>query len=449
MPRLQSLTIAVALGGGLVTGLAGPGVAAPFTQSAAVEKLERKVQKEVEEATEILSDVQSGAMKFDKGMAKLKGFLKNAEKLQAMDANVGQQYVEELQATIVWTKKFAPIEIDWEKYKPPPDHPASKPLPDTPATKPRKQPAKAAPTVAKRKPKEAATAEITWDEIVVPQIPTGLDLPDLPDRVHPRAKILIPLLKDPNVGKRIWAGVVAPTCPTPALVQECFRVLRTGKDPREQMAAAFAISNSRHVEVFKGFDQAVEEWDEGEQIDRLMLVMSSLPEKRTVAAMFKLAMRFDRPTGGADSMDRQALRQYRDKARSNWRQGWRARVAAVWRTWPEPVVSAGLTEFFGRAKKRKDTRMMQETLLACGVIGDERGIRHAVPFLTQGREELSPLRAPAMAAVEMVGKPSVPWLIYGLKGKTKNWSVRALREISGTVMSSQPKLWWAWWADNR
>jgi hypothetical protein len=177
--------------------------------------------------------------------------------------------------------------------------------------------------------------------------------------------------------------------------------------------------------------------------------MSALPEKRTVAAMFKLAMRFDRATGGADSMDRQALRRYRDKAQQNWRAGWRARVAAVWREWPEPVVSAGLTEFFTKAKKRKDTRMMQETLLACGVVGDERGIRHAVPFLTQGREELNPLRAPAMAAVEMVGTPSVPWLIYGLNGKTKNWSVRALREISGQVLASQPKLWWAWWHNNR
>jgi hypothetical protein len=446
MSRLTSIALAAALGTGFVAGLAGPGSAAPILQSPAVAKLEQKVQKQVEEGAEILGKVQSGEMKFADGMKKLKGFLKNAEKLQELDANVGAKYVEEIQATMVWTKKFAPIEIDWEKYKPPPDHPASKPLPDP---TPSKQPAKPAPKKEVRRPKQATSAVVTWDEIVMPQIPTGLDLPDLPDRVHSRAKVLIPLLSDPDVGKRIWAGVVAPTCPTPPLVKKCFDVLRNGADPREQMAAAFAITNSRHVEVFKGFDKAVAEWDEGEQIDRLMVVMSSLPEKRTVAAMFKLAMRFDRATGGADSMNRRALDSYKQKARGNWRGGWRAKVAAVWRDWPEPVVSAGLTEFFGRAKKRKDTRMMQETLLACGVIGDERGIRHAVPFLTQGREELMPLRAPAMAAVEMVGKPSVPWLIYGLKGKTKNWSVRALREISGSVMSSQPKLWWAWWADNR
>lgn len=445
MYRLTPLALGAAIG--LYGAALGTVAAAPLVQSPEVERLEKKVQKEVEEAADILGEVQSGAMKFDVGMKKLKGFLKNAEKLQELDAKVGAKYVEEIQATMVWTKKFAPIEIDWEKYKPPPDHPASQPLPTKPA--PKAQPATPAPATEVRRPKESASATITWDEIVMPQIPKGLDLPDLPDRVHSRAKILIPLLSDPDVGKRIFAGVIAPTCPTPPLVQKCFDVLRTGKDPREQMAAAFAISNSRHDEVFKGFDHAAAEWDEGEQTDRLMVVMSSLPEKRTVAAMFKLAMRFDRPTGGADSMDRDALDRYKDKARSNWGSGWRARVVRVWRSWPEPVVSAGLAEFFGTASKRKDAAMMQETLLACGVIGDHRGIRNAVPFLTQGREELLPLRAPAMAAVEMVGKPSVPWLIYGLSGNTKNWSVRALREISGTVMSSQPKLWWAWWADNR
>ncbi|MHC5021891.1 MAG: hypothetical protein ACYTGX_17640, partial [Planctomycetota bacterium] len=222
MQRITTLTLAAALGAGFaVSGIAGPAAASPLlAQNPAVEKLEKKVQKEVEEAAEILSDVQSGAMKFDKGMKKLKGFLKNAEKLQELDANVGGKYVEELQATIVWTKKFAPIEIDWEKYKPPPDHPASKPLPEAkPAPKPEAKPAaKPAAKPEVRRPKEATSAAVTWDEIVVPQIPTGLDLPDLPDRVHPRAKILIPLLSDPEVGKRIWAGVVAPTCPTPALV---------------------------------------------------------------------------------------------------------------------------------------------------------------------------------------------------------------------------------------
>ena len=190
----------------------------------------------------------------------------------------------------------------------------------------------------------------------------------------------------------------------------------------------------------------MESWNE-DALERLMLVMRELPEKRTVAALFGLAIRFIPPIGGANSRDADAMDRYKDKVKSVWAQGWRARVVALWRTWPDPVVSAGLAEAW---EKRKKIPERQEILLATGVIRNPRGIRHAVPFLTQGKEENCPLRAPAEAAVELVGKAAVPWLIGGLSdGTTKNRCVESLRTITGIVMSSQPKLWWQWWNDNR
>ena len=52
MTRLTTFAVAAMLGGGLITGIAGTAAAVPIVQSAAVDKLEKKVQKEVEEAAD-------------------------------------------------------------------------------------------------------------------------------------------------------------------------------------------------------------------------------------------------------------------------------------------------------------------------------------------------------------------------------------------------------------
>jgi hypothetical protein len=429
-----------------------------------VDDLEARTQKEVEDATEILGKVQAGKMDYVEAMKKLKEYRAHAEELEAESESRAAKYIEELNQIIFWTKKFMPMDFGFTKPTAPPEPPKTDPatpagpaagapaVPEAPTPTPRADSPAPAPAPAPEPERRAApkqVKEITWTEIVLPEIPQNLSVPELPEQPYPRAGVILPLLDDADVGKRIWAGCVAATCPTPPLVKKCFDVLQKGADPREQMAAAFALSNQRHDDVFRGFDDAVETWD-GEALERLWLVMSNLPEKRTVEAMFKLVMRMERPVGGADSMSEEDMRRYKEKAADEYQRGWRARAVGVWKQWPEPVISAGLSLFFSTARKKNKTPWMQEVLLACGCLRNSRLIAHAVPFLQQGREETLPLRAPAKAAVEMVGKDAVPWLIGGLtNGATKNWCVRALREISNETLAMQPKLWWAWYNNNR
>lgn len=432
--------------------------AAPASAFDKADDLEARTQKEVEDATEVLGKVQAGKMDYHEAMKKLKEYRTHAEELLEIAPNRGEKYLEELNQIIFWTKKFMPMDFGFAKPSAPsadqPKPDPATPAPSAPASSGSGSPAPAtpaptAPAEPERRAPPKQVKKIDWTEIVMPEIPPNLELPELPEQVYPRAAVVLPLMDDPDQGKRIWAACVAATCPTPPLVKKCFDVLKNATDPREQMAAAFALSNQRHDDVFRGFDDAVETWD-GEPLDRLWLVMTSLPEKRTVDAMFKLAMRLERPVGGADSMDKDQLDRYKEKARDAFNRGWRARAAGAWRQWPEPVVAAGLSLFFSNAKKKNKVPWMQEVLLACGCLNNARLVANAVPFLQQGREETLPLRAPARAAVEMIGKPAVPYLIGGLtNGATKNNCVRALREISGEMLAMQPKLWWAWYNNNR
>ena len=94
-------------------------------------------------------------------------------------------------------------------------------------------------------------------------------------------------------------------------------------------------------------------------------------------------------------------------------------------------LNAGLAEYFGNA----------------------RGVRHCVPFLTKGDEIACPLRAPAFAAVELVGKAGVPWLIQGLGTESTNlWCWQALYNITGENRGRKGesiRRWSEWWNENR
>ncbi len=58
-------------------------------------------------------------------------------------------------------------------------------------------------------------------------------------------------------------------------------------------------------------------------------------------------------------------------------------------------------------------------------------------------------RKAAFESVKAMGKPAIPYLIPGLKDKrTKGWTARALREISGVTLSSRPRAWQKWWEEN-
>ena len=84
MRGFKQLSTAFAAGAMLVAPLYSvtpPAAAAPAPMAISVSKLERRTQRECEEAGEILGKVQAGKMKYPAAMKKLRGFRANAEEL--------------------------------------------------------------------------------------------------------------------------------------------------------------------------------------------------------------------------------------------------------------------------------------------------------------------------------------------------------------------------------
>lgn len=395
------------------------------------DRLEARTVKEVEEATENLGKVQTGAMEFKKAMERLDLFMEHAAELEKVAPNRAEKYQTELNQTRYWTKKFAPLVLP---TTPPPETKSDPPPGTTPGTKPETDP--------------EPTPEPTPEQ---PAPTPGFAPPALPEKNPERSAALLPLLAHAVPAGRAWACAQVPAAPDPALVEAVFGLLLDDGDETVRAAAAKALVDTRHDAVYEGFGPRVRSLD-GEKLERLVDVMKEKPEPRTVLALFDLAMRFVPPIGGANSQSKADVYAYMDRAKAAWSDGWRHRAIQIWRSWPEPLVSAGFGETW-KAKKKggaKALGQLQEILLAVGVIGNSRGIRHAVPFLTKGKEAQSPLRAPALAAVEMVGKPAVPWLAQGLgNGQTQLWCKQALWNITGQRLSHDPGVWMKWWNENR
>ena len=263
---------------------------------------------------------------------------------------------------------------------------------------------------------------------------------------------LLPYLSDPDPRARTWAARLVVLSPDAALIDRCFALLKADPDENVLGAARFALLVTRHEAVFAGIAKAAAEWD-GEALERLVDLAKEKPEPRVVVALFDLAMRFTPPIGGANSQSKPAMAAYEARAKAAWGDGWRARVIQIWKSWPEPLISAGLAETWKAKKGAKFLREKQEILLAVGVIGNARGVRHCVPFLTKGDEIACPLRAPAFAAVELVGKAGVPWLIQGLGTESTNlWCWQALYNITGENRGRKGesiRRWSEWWNENR
>lgn len=400
-------------------------------QDAEADRLEARTVKEIEEATENLGKVQTGSMEFKKAMERLDLFMEHAAELEKVAPKRAERYQEELQQTRYWTKKFAPLVLPTA----PPPSDVSKPSP-TPEPTP--------------EPKPEPKPEPQPEQRPPPPTP-GFDPPALPEKNPERAAALLPLLSHATPAGRIWACGQVPFAPDAALVEAAFGLLLDDGDETVRTAAAKALVDTRHDAVYEGFAPRVQKLD-GDKLERLVDLMKEKPEPRTVAALFDLAMRFVPPIGGANSQSKADVAQYMQRAKSAWGDGWRHRAIQIWRSWPEPLVSAGFGETWKQKKKGggKALGQLQEILLAVGVIGNSRGIRHAVPFLTRGKEAQSPLRAPALAAIEMVGKPAVPWLAQGLSnGNTQLWCKQALWNVTGQRLSHDPGAWIRWWNDNR
>jgi hypothetical protein len=418
------------LAGALLVGCALLAAAPVVRAQDEADRLEARTLKEVEEATEILGKVQAGKMGYKEALAKLREFVQHAEELEAIAPKRAEKHLVDLNQTIYWTKKAMPLGADILKPDPsappaPAPSPAPAPAPD-PAPAPVPAPAPA------------------------PAVP-GFAPPALPAQNPERSAALLPLLGHATAAARAWACAQVAAAPDPALVEALFGLLLQDGDENVRAAAAKALVDARHDAVYEGFAPRVLKLD-GDPLERLVDVMKEKPEPRTVAALFDLAMRFAPPIGGANSQNKGDMEGYKQRAKAAWGDGWRHRAIQIWRSWPEPLVSAGFGETWKRKKKLagKALPQLQEILLAVGVIGNSRGIRHAVPFLTKGKEADSPLRAPALAAIELVGTPAVPWLAQGLgSGQTQLWCKQALWNITGQRLSHDPGAWIRWWNENR
>jgi len=71
-------------------------------------------------------------------------------------------------------------------------------------------------------------------------------------------------------------------------------------------------------------------------------------------------------------------------------------------------------------------------------------------FLLRGDAQKTVMQRNAtLAALKVMGKPAVPFLIPGLKDKrTRGWTAVALRDVSGVTLSSRPRDWQKWWEEN-
>ncbi|MCI0341408.1 MAG: hypothetical protein L0216_09725 [Planctomycetales bacterium] len=386
------------------------------------DELEARSAKDVEEATELLSKVQSGQMEYAKAAAELQKFLQRVDEFDEVASKRAEKYAAELQSIWYWVRKFAPLE-----------KPAAKPSEGGES----KTPGGENPAKPDEKPVEPAVPP-------PPPPPADFAPPPLPEEPEARATALLPLLSSPDPKARAWAaGETAPLA-RPNLLDAVLGLAMNDADFAVQEAAANAVLRTRSPHVFTAFLREAKK-AEGAALDRLVTLVKGKPDKHCVAALFEVAMRFTPPIGGAPSQSKPAMEDYKQRAKAAWQDGWRNRVIQIWQSWPEPVVSAGL----GLTWKGSNTREKQEILLAVGVVGNARGIRHAVPFLTKGPE--TPFRAPALAAIEMVGKGSVPWLAQGLaNGATQLWCFQALRNITGEkTLDAKPSQWIRWWNENR
>ncbi len=402
--------------GALVLALAG-GAAADKADD-----LESRSAKDVEEATEILSKVQSGQMEYAKAAEQIQKYLQRVDEFDEVAPKRAEKYATELQSLWYWVRKFAPLE-----------KPVSKPTEGGDTRTPEGE----KPGKPDDKPVEPAVPP-------PPLPPSDFTPPALPEEPEARVAALLPLLSTPDPKARAWAAGETPVLARPNLLDAVLGLAMNDADFAVQEAAANAVLRTRLPHVFAAFLREARK-AEGQALDRLVTLIKGKPDKHCVAALFEVAMRFTPPIGGAPSQSKPAIEDYKQRAKAAWQDGWRNRVIQIWQSWPEPVVSSGL----GLTWKSSNTREKQEILLAVGVIGNARGIRHAVPFLTKGPE--TPFRAPALAAIEMVGKGSVPWLAAGLgNGATQLWCYQALRNITGDrTLDAKPSQWIRWWNENR
>lgn len=419
------------------------GVAAPVrAQDGKIEQLEAKMLKYVDEATENLTKVQTRSMDFTVAVKKLDEWIKKGEELKELHEATGDKYLQELLSIKHWTRKFAPLVFEAPKEQPKPD-PESPPTPDpSPQPAPDPDPApqpEPGPTPA---PSPAPSPSSTWQPPALPGDPK-----DWPG-------VVLPLLGDATPDARRWACAQVPYHPTQPLVDRLFELFLHDAAEPVRAAARDAISKTLHDAVFENFRGLVLTLEDPE-LTQLVDLIKEKPEPRSVAALFDLALRFVPPIGGADSTSKPAMETYKSRAKAAWEDGWRHRAIQIWRAWPNPMVTEGLALVWNEQKKRKrqGLKPMQEVLLAIGVIGNDRGIKYAVPFLSKGDEVAVPLRAPALAAIELVGKPAVPWLIGGIRNpRTQLWCWQALRNITGEnrgMKAMAVKRWTQWWYENR
>lgn len=394
---------------------------APLAGADDAAKLEQQCIKEMEKAAELLKKVQEGQTTHAKALEQLEETRALVDEFAAVDPKGAEPMIVELQSIEFWIKKMAPLFEPEEREAAEPKKPEPKPEPDPdPQPEPDPQP----------DPGPEQPAEKEWAE------------PVLPEEFAARTPFLKALLSDADPRNRAWAAANVPKAPGRPLVDRLFELVLGDADESVRLAAQDGLIRTRHSRVLDGLVDNVGK-AEGKGLDLLFGILEARPDPRSVEALFQIVMDQEEPLASVNERSKALMDQYRGQIESAFKEGWRSRVMAVFRSWPGSTVVEGI----GNYSKEHAGRGRQEALLTLGLYGDGRGAIYAVGYLTKSD---NPFRATALATVEMIGKPAVPYLAQGIGSEsTKLWSLQALINITGQRLGQRPQDWIAWWRLNR
>ncbi len=386
-------------------------------------RLEQQCTKEMSKAADLLKKVQEGQLTHAKALEQVAETRALLDEFAAADPKGAEPMIVELQSIEFWIKKMAPLFGPEEKEAEQPRRdPQPKPDPEPPQPDPQPDPTPD-PTPEQPAPKQ-------WVE------------PVLPDEFAERTPFLKALLSDADPKNRAWAAGMVPKAPGRALVDRLFELLLGDADESVGLAAQDGLIRTRHSRVLDGLvDNVDEAKDEG--LGLLFGILEARPDPRSVEALFQIVMDNEEPLASVNERSKTLMDQYRGQVEAAFKEGWRARVMAVFKTWPGSTVVDGIVNY----AKDHNGRGRQEALLTLGLYGDGRGANYAATFLTKSDNAF---RATALATVEMIGKPAVPYLAGGLgSDATKLWCLQALINITGQRLGQRPQDWVAWWRMNR
>ncbi|MBI4613597.1 MAG: hypothetical protein HY720_08315 [Planctomycetes bacterium] len=384
-------------------------------------RLEEQCAAGVEKANGLLKRVQEGELKHDQALAQLDEIDALVLRFAELDPRGAEPMKIELSSIRFWISKMKPLFAPGElEGKPKGD--SSGPKPD-PGPKPDAAP--------KPVPRHDAPLEPAWH------------VPILPNDKNARTQVLGAFMKAEDPRHRAWAAVRVPDVPRPALVERLYELLLGDGDESVRSAARDGLVGTQHTSVLDKIGEAVADARD-DQLDVLFEILAARPDPRTVKALFQIILDREKPLPNVNERSQDAMKGFRDEIKTAFDSGWRKRVFDVFKGWPGSTVVEGVGRY---AVQASDQRERQEALLTLGLYGDGRAAALAVPFLTA---DDNPLRATALATVEMIGIPSVPYLAQGLpRQSTKLWCYQALMNITQTRLGTEPRPWIQWWRENR